>query len=148
MPTTLYTGKAITISLGAAEFQEQTTAVRITSEDQVDTIELVTGTTVDISKGVKQTLVLEALQDWTEAAGVMNILATAHRDGVPFDFELVITDAGGGTATMTGQAAGVLGDFGGDSGALQATLECPVTTPTYPVVVGGAMADTAKAGDE
>ena len=43
---------------------------------------------------------------------------------------MVITNADGDTVTMTGQASGVLGDFGGDSGALQATLDCPIVTPT------------------
>ena len=54
MPTTLYTGKAIALKLGTVEFQEQHTACKMTSEDQAEPVELVTGTTVDIQKGVKQ----------------------------------------------------------------------------------------------
>ena len=128
-------GKAITLTLGATTFTEQTTSAAVIAEPQTDTITNTVGDTIDIDKGTKYTLKLSAMQDWVSgAAGLFGMLAAAYDTEALIEWEMELARRTA-TATLTGECRGRRGDFGGDSAALLSDLELPIVSITGPVYV-------------
>jgi hypothetical protein len=125
--TTVLTGKSLKLTFADVEYHQQTTLARVDVEPVTEEVAPIGVDPVTIASGYRRTLNLTTLQDWPELDSLCGLIEAAADAEGTLEFELVMTNANGDTATASGTAQAQSLPFGGEAGVLTGDVALPIT---------------------
>lgn len=122
MPTAIYTGKSVTITIDGDVYDDQVNSATLTTSNNSVTVQTLSGPT-SAQLPASYELTITAYQDWGAASSFCEALWAAALTGTNIDFDIEV-----GTKTLSGKIVPMFPDAGGAAdGVLEFSLTFPVS---------------------